>query len=199
MRPGFDAWVGKIPWRREWQPTPVFLPGEFHGQRSLAGYSPLGCKESDTTEWLLLHFIVYLIIFCRLHCFSKGETSLGGHTEILYCTIKKKKHTTWLWFSYHGQTCSTVMETTSHVKHSRGILGKGGLLLLELLRRLRGGSGGGIQLVFSAFSISDGYWYWFLEKWRQHTPKQPSTQSDPASCSIKMSYTPHLIGAWQVL
>ena len=36
--PGFDPWVGKIPWRREWQPTPVFLPGKFYGQRSLAGY-----------------------------------------------------------------------------------------------------------------------------------------------------------------
>jgi len=46
----FDPWLRKIPWRRVWQPTPVFLPGEFHGQRSLAGYSPLGCKESDTTE-----------------------------------------------------------------------------------------------------------------------------------------------------
>ena len=43
-------WVGKIPWRREWQPTPVFLPGESHGQRRLVGYSPWGCKESDTTE-----------------------------------------------------------------------------------------------------------------------------------------------------
>jgi len=40
----------KIPWRRKWQPTPVFLPGEFHGQRSLAGYSPQGRKESDMTE-----------------------------------------------------------------------------------------------------------------------------------------------------
>jgi len=40
----------KIPWRKEWQPTPVFLPGEFHGQRSLAGYSPWGLKELDTTE-----------------------------------------------------------------------------------------------------------------------------------------------------
>ena len=40
----------KIPWRRKWQPTPVFLPGEFHGQRSLAGYSPWGRKESDMTE-----------------------------------------------------------------------------------------------------------------------------------------------------
>ena len=43
-RPGFDPWVGKIPWRRAWQPTPIFLPGEFHGQRSLAGYSPWVAK-----------------------------------------------------------------------------------------------------------------------------------------------------------
>ena len=46
----FDPWVGKIPWRRAWQPTPLFLPGESHGQRSLAGYSPSGHKESDMTE-----------------------------------------------------------------------------------------------------------------------------------------------------
>ena len=39
-RPEYDPWVGKIPWRREWQPTPVFLPGESRGQRNLAGYSP---------------------------------------------------------------------------------------------------------------------------------------------------------------
>src|SRR5574340_1103377 len=51
-RCGFDPWMGKIPWRREWLLTPVFLPGESHGQRSLAGYSPWGCKESDTTERL---------------------------------------------------------------------------------------------------------------------------------------------------
>ena len=44
-RPGFDSWVGKIPWRREWLPTPVLLPGETHGQRSLAGYSPWGHKS----------------------------------------------------------------------------------------------------------------------------------------------------------
>ena len=49
-RLGFSPWVGKIPWRREWLPTPVFLSGEFHGQRSLVGYSPCGHKESDTTE-----------------------------------------------------------------------------------------------------------------------------------------------------
>ena len=48
----FNPWVRKIPWNREWQPTPVFLPGKFHGQRSLAGYSLWGHKESDTTKQL---------------------------------------------------------------------------------------------------------------------------------------------------
>ena len=46
----FSPWVGKIPWRRAWQPAPVVQPGESHGQRSLAGYSSQGCTESDTTE-----------------------------------------------------------------------------------------------------------------------------------------------------
>ena len=50
IRLGLDPWVGKIPWRRAWQPSLVFLSGEFHGQRSLVGYGPWGCKESDTTE-----------------------------------------------------------------------------------------------------------------------------------------------------
>ena len=45
-----DSWVGKIPWSRKWLPTPVFLLEKFRGQRSLAGYSPKCCKESDTTE-----------------------------------------------------------------------------------------------------------------------------------------------------
>ena len=47
-RCGFNPWVGKLLWRRKWQPTPVFLPGKFHGQRSLAGYNPQGGKELDT-------------------------------------------------------------------------------------------------------------------------------------------------------
>ena len=46
----FNTWVKKIPCSRKWQPTPVFLPGEFHGPRSLTGYNPWGCKESNTTE-----------------------------------------------------------------------------------------------------------------------------------------------------
>jgi len=46
----FDPWVQKIPWRRKWQLTLIFLPGKLHGQRSMVGYSPSGCKELDTTE-----------------------------------------------------------------------------------------------------------------------------------------------------
>ena len=59
-RPGFDPWVRKIPCRRKWHPTPVFLPGESHGLRSLVGCSPRDHKESDTTEWLCL--LTYLEI-----------------------------------------------------------------------------------------------------------------------------------------
>ena len=51
-RPGFSPLVGKIPWRKEWLPTPVSLPGEFHGQMSLVGYSPWDHKESGITERL---------------------------------------------------------------------------------------------------------------------------------------------------
>ena len=56
-RPRFDPWVGKIPWRRKWEPTPVLSPGKFHRLRSLVGYSPWGRKESDTTEQL--HFTLH--------------------------------------------------------------------------------------------------------------------------------------------
>ena len=57
-RPRFNHWVGKIPWKRERLPTLVFLPGEFHRQRSLVGYSPWGHKELDITEQLTL--LLYL-------------------------------------------------------------------------------------------------------------------------------------------
>ena len=60
---------GKIPWRKKWQPTTVFLRGEFHGQRSLVSYSPWNHKESDTTEWL--NFAVQkLLILIRSHLFT---------------------------------------------------------------------------------------------------------------------------------
>jgi len=49
-RQRFDPWIGKIPLSKKWQPTPVFLPEKFHGQRSLVGFSPWGHRELDTTE-----------------------------------------------------------------------------------------------------------------------------------------------------
>ena len=55
QRHRFDSQLGKIPWRRKWQPTPVFLPAKSLGERSLAGYSPWGRKELDTAEPLSTH------------------------------------------------------------------------------------------------------------------------------------------------
>ena len=52
----FDPWVGKIPWRRKWKPTPVLMAEKFHGWRTLVGYSPWGRKESDKTERFHFHF-----------------------------------------------------------------------------------------------------------------------------------------------
>ena len=62
-RPGFDPWVGKIPWISKWQPTPVFLSGEFQGQRSLAGYSPWSCKRVRH-NWVTDTFF---LLFKQLH------------------------------------------------------------------------------------------------------------------------------------
>ena len=58
-RRGFDPCIRKIPWRRKWQPSPVFLPGKSHGQRSLVGYSPWGCKELDMTEHIHTQIIYH--------------------------------------------------------------------------------------------------------------------------------------------
>ena len=74
-RPGFDPWVGKIPWRRKRQSTPVLLPGKSHGQRSLVGYSPWGRKESDTTE--RLHFTL-LHLLHQLPALAWKATSLSA-------------------------------------------------------------------------------------------------------------------------
>ena len=73
-RQGFDPWVGKIPWSRKWQPTPVSLLRKFHGQRSLASYSPWSRKESDTTERLTLHYIWMTII-------RKLKVNVGENVE----------------------------------------------------------------------------------------------------------------------
>ena len=51
-----DPWVRKIPWKRKWQSTPVSLPGRSYGEKNLAGYSPQGCKKSDTTEHIFIYY-----------------------------------------------------------------------------------------------------------------------------------------------
>ena len=74
-RLGFNSWVRKMPWRRKWQPTPVFLPGKCHGQRSLVGYSPWGHKASDMTERLSANF--HAPFKCH-HCPNNGVYSRGS-------------------------------------------------------------------------------------------------------------------------
>ena len=85
-RPGFDPWVGKIPWRRKWLPTPAFLPGEFHGQRSLVGYSPWGHKELDMLEWLSTYAHTILITLFWYFFVFRHTRSLkaGSNPPILY-------------------------------------------------------------------------------------------------------------------
>ena len=79
----FSPWVGKIPWRREWLPALVFWPGEFHEQRSLAGYSPWGHIESDTTEWLTLSLSKLVSKYNHLHlCFVNDINEHYQHIKI---------------------------------------------------------------------------------------------------------------------
>ena len=81
----FDPWFGKISWRREWQPTPVFLPEESHGQKSLVSPSPWGHKESDLTE-RLTHIVkgfsevneAEVDVFLELSCFFNDSADVGN-------------------------------------------------------------------------------------------------------------------------
>jgi len=99
-RCGFNHWIKTIPWRRTWQPTPVLLPGKLNEQRSLAGYSPWGQKESEMTErqteniWCLGHRVVWdkmaqswLDIMCILSdwidCVSNQAEHLHRHKRYL--------------------------------------------------------------------------------------------------------------------
>ena len=82
-RHGFDPWARKIPWRREWQPTPVFLLGKFHGQRSLEAYSPWGSEKSDTTEHIHTH---------------KGSSVVVVVFQSMFMRNKEKYILTYVWF-----------------------------------------------------------------------------------------------------
>ena len=80
--------LGRQPWRRVWQPTPVLLPGDSHGQRSMVGYSPLGCAESDTTEQLSTTDSEYLLFSSNFNSFREGNTlhllNKNASSEMIY-------------------------------------------------------------------------------------------------------------------
>jgi len=83
-RHDFDPWVGKTLWRRRWQPTPVFLPGKSHGQRSLAGYTPWGRKRVGhdlVTKQQVVPIVRYDHMYAKsLECFLAGKCSINiGH------------------------------------------------------------------------------------------------------------------------
>ena len=73
QRRGFHLWVRKMPWSRKWQPTSVFIPGKFYGQKSLVGYSPWAYKELGTTEWLNTH--------THTHTHTHTEAHTQTHTQ----------------------------------------------------------------------------------------------------------------------
>ena len=104
-RPGFDPWVGKIPWRRKWQMTPVSLPGKFHGQRSLVGCSPWDHKESCMTEQLT-------------HLTPNRDEGIDCQLFIFFCDLGSHLNITWLknifrsisLFSYLYRSVQLIMQ-----------------------------------------------------------------------------------------
>ena len=159
-RHGFNPWVGKIPWSRKWQPTSVFLPGEFHGQRSLAGYSPWGHKESDMTEHTSTQSQdkCRMIPLCwksshRRRWYSSGCQGLEGGGDELFSGYKVSvlldeslleicSRTKYLWLMM--QNCAlqntaikridfTISILTTHTKGTQGNSGRWWIHLLSYL------------------------------------------------------------------
>ena len=99
----------QLSWRRQWQPTPVLLPGKSHGQRSLEGYSPWGREELDTTEWLLSHF--------SLSCIGEGN----GNPFLCSCLENPRDGGAW-WPAVYGVAQSrTRLNRLSSSSSSKGI------------------------------------------------------------------------------
>ena len=87
-RPGLYPRVGKIPWRRTWQSTPVFLPGKFHGQRSVAGYSPWSHKEPDTTQQLTR---IHTRVVAKMMAFELFENHTNEPNKFISCDFQKNR------------------------------------------------------------------------------------------------------------
>ena len=105
----FNPWVRRIPWRREWLPTPVFLPGEFRGQRSLVGYSPWGHEESDMTERLILSHALGLNL----------RFAFGDQVAIFVCPFPAfinflLQHSSTLWAKSYGTSHQLFYDSWVH-------------------------------------------------------------------------------------
>ena len=122
--PVLDPWVGKIPWRRKWQPTPVLLPGKSHGWRNLVGYSPWGCKELDTTEWLNLTCVMVLFCFLFLFFFpSMGVWTSNDIYNFKGWKISKKGYFATHKSKFKFHSINEVLLGHSHAHLSRHIFG----------------------------------------------------------------------------
>ena len=103
-----------IPWRREWQPTPVFLPGGSHGQRSQVGYSPWDCKELDMTERLSkAHTTVLYTVLCnKVH---KSTTTCTGCTHMhTYDNVRQTLELTDMTDIRRSVSCLVVSDSLQH-------------------------------------------------------------------------------------
>ena len=91
-RPGFNPWVGKIPWRRKWQSTPVLLPGKSHGQRSLVGYSPWVANSRTRLSnfmWFMFKFYSLNVLECCAGNLGLSDPSpITDDFYFFYCCIK---------------------------------------------------------------------------------------------------------------
>ena len=130
---GFNFWVGKIPWRRKWQPTPVFLHRKSHGQRSLIGYSSKGCKESDATEHAHTCTIWGLILptgakfrykdfLLWLHFISTENSSFWREwsqltVAYLYSKVQWMGEKTSVWYLDHIRTCGKELIPVTLIFH----------------------------------------------------------------------------------
>ena len=108
-RDRFDPWVRKICWRREWQSTPEFLPGEFHQQRSLVGYNPWGLKRvghawvinthsSSRGSSVPLHFLPLRVIICISEVVDISPGNLDSRLWLIQLAINKVLLFAWYWF-----------------------------------------------------------------------------------------------------
>ena len=97
-RPWYDPWVGKIPWRRAWHPTPVFLPGESHGQRSLVGFRPWVAKSwawlrpLSTYTYTHTHTHAHTYTNTHIHTYPSRQSQKSNLKPVrfilLFCTLK---------------------------------------------------------------------------------------------------------------